>query len=291
MPSRGIATIGAKNERGEMMDDYQEFVGRTETRTDTADARLVEGLAATLDMETPTEDLPPLWHWMLFQDWRRPGDVGPDGHPRRGGFLPPVHHLPRRMWAGGRLSFGAGIRTGDTLTRHSTIKAVSRKAGGSGELVFVTVAHVVEGPRGRVLEEEHDIVYRGAEGAAVKPGAAAAVDAREVVRVTDPDSLLLFRYSALTGNGHRIHYDMPYVTQDEGYPGLIVHGPLQATLLAAHALGAQPGRLERFSFRGLRPAFAGRPLSLHAVVEGGSVALESRDGEGATCMKAEAVIG
>lgn len=274
----------------EAVTPWQEFVGKTETRTDTADTRLIEGLAATLDVDTPAGDLPPLWHWMFFQDWRRPGDVGPDGHPKRGGFLPPVHHLPRRMWAGGRLSFGAaGIRAGDALTRHSTIKAVSRKSGGSGELVFVTVGHVMEGPRGRVLEEEHDIVYRGAEGAAVKPAPVAAVDPREVVRVTQPDSLLLFRYSALTGNGHRIHYDLPYVTGEEGYPGLIVHGPLQATLLAGHALASAPGRMRSFSFRGLRPAFAGRALSLHAVVDG-AVRLESRDAEGATCMKAEAVL-
>lgn len=273
------------------MSDYQDYVGRTETRTDTADARLIEGLAATLDLDPPAGDLPPLWHWMFFQDWRRPGEVGPDGHPKRGGFLPPVHHLPRRMWAGGRLRFGpAGIRGGDALTRHSTIKAVSRKSGGSGELVFVTVGHVVEGPRGEVLEEEHDIVYRGAEGAAVKAAPVAAVEPAEVVRVTQPDSLLLFRYSALTGNGHRIHYDMPYVTGEEGYPGLIVHGPLQATLLAAHALANAPGALREFSFRGLRPAFAGRALSLHAMAEGGAVALESRDGEGATCMKARAVL-
>jgi len=116
----------------------------------------------------------------------------------------------------------------------------------------------------------------------------AAVDPAEVISVTQPDALLLFRYSALTGNGHRIHYDLPYVTGEEGYPGLIVHGPLQATLLAAHAAAVMPGRLARFSFRGLRPAFAGRTLSLHAVATDGVVALESRDAEGATCMKAQA---
>ena len=281
----------ATQSRGEsMMSDWQDYVGKTETRTDRAEPRLIEGLAATLDMETPTGDLPPLWHWMFFQDWRRPGEVGPDGHPKRGGFLPPVHHLPRRMWAGGRLTFHSGIRADDALTRHSRISAISTKSGSSGELVFVTVAHTLQGPRGLVLEEEHDIVYRGADGAAVKPGAVAAVDPAEVVRVTMPDALMLFRYSALTGNGHRIHYDMPYVTGDEGYPGLIVHGPLQATLLAAHGLANAPGSLRGFSFRGLRPAFAGRALSLHALTHGGTVALESRDAEGVTCMKAEALL-
>ncbi len=275
------------------MADYDDFLGKTETRTDRADPRLIEGFAATLGIDTPEGAMPPLWHWMLFQDWKKPNGIGPDGHPKRGGFLPPVHHLPRRMWAGGRLTFtGAGIRADETVTRVSTIKAISQKSGGSGELVFVTVAHSISGPRGPVLEEEHDIVYRGAEGAAVKPAKAAAVDPREVVALTEPDALFLFRYSALTGNGHRIHYDMPYVTAVEGYPGLIVHGPLQATLLAAHAMAQAPGRhLARFSFRGLRPAFAGKTLSLYAVLDGDVARLETRDDKGATCMQAEAVLG
>jgi len=276
--------------------DYDEFLGRTETRTDRADPRLIEGFAATLGIDTPAGEMPPLWHWMLFQDWKRPDGIGPDGHPKRGGFLPPVHHLPRRMWAGGRLTFlGAGIRADETVTRVSTIKAISRKSGGSGELVFVTIGHVVEGPRGKVLEEEHDIVYRGAAGAAVKAAPPAAVDPREVVAITEPDALLLFRYSALTGNGHRIHYDMPYATGIEGYPGLVVHGPLQATLLAAHGQAQLPAGtrrpLQSFAFRGHRPAFAGQRLSLHAVVEDAAIRLESRDAEGATCMQAEAVFG
>ncbi len=274
------------------MTAYQEFLNKTETRTDRADARLIEGFSATLGIDTPPADMPPLWHWMLFQDWRKPDGIGPDGHPKRGGFLPPVHHLPRRMWAGGRLTFfDAGIRADETVTRVSTIKAITQKSGGSGELVFVTVGHSITGPRGPVLEEEHDIVYRGAEGAAVKAAPAAAVDPREIVALTEPDALFLFRYSALTGNGHRIHYDMPYVTEVEGYPGLIVHGPLQATLLAAHGQAHTPGRLKSFAFRGKRPAFAGRVLSLHAVVEGQNARLETRDAEGATCMQAEAVFG
>lgn len=274
------------------MTDYADHLGRSETRSDRADPRLIEGFAATLGIDPPDGEMPPLWHWMLFQDWKKPEGIGPDGHPKRGGFLPPVHHLPRRMWAGGRLTFHpAGIRADETVTRLSTIKAISQKSGGSGELVFVTVGHVITGPRGPVLEEEHDIVYRGAEGAAVKPAPAAAVDAREVVSVLEPDALFLFRYSALTGNGHRIHYDMPYVTGVEGYPGLIVHGPLQATLLAAHGQAQVSGRLKSFAFRGKRPAFAGQRLSLHAVVEGQEVRLESRDAGGATCMQAEAVFG
>jgi hydroxyacyl-ACP dehydratase HTD2-like protein with hotdog domain len=275
------------------MSSYQDYVGRTETHEDRLDPRLAEGMAATLDREAPKDGLPPLWHWMLFQDWRRPGGVGPDGHPKRGGFLPPVHDLPRRMWAGGRLEFTSNeLRIDDVVRRRSTITSVSEKSGGSGRLVFVTVRHEVSGPSGPVLHEEHDIVYRGAEGAAVRPGEAAPEFQADARLDLVPDALMLFRYSALTGNGHRIHYDHPYVTQEEGYPGLVVHGPLQATLLAQTVLQAAPGlRLVRFAFRGRRPAFAGNPLSVLARVEGDRAVAETRDGTGATCMQAEAVLG
>ncbi len=270
------------------MGTYDSFIGREEIREDRMDPRLAQGLAATLGLDPPEDVLPPLWHWMLFQDWRRPDGVGPDGHPLRGGFLPPVHHLPRRMWAGGRLSFQGGIRVGDTLTRRSTISAISEKSGGSGELVFVTVRHAIGGPRGPVLEEEHDIVYRGAEGAAVKPAPPAPAWLGAATRSLTPDALMLFRYSALTGNGHRIHYDQPYATQAEGYPGLVVHGPLQATLLAAHAIANTGRPIARFAFRGRRPCFDGRALLLLAAAEPGRVRLETRDDTGATCMEAEA---
>ena len=273
---------------------YQEYVGRTETREDRVDPRLVEGLAATLGRDMPQGDLPPLWHWMLFQDWRKPDGLGPDGHPKRGGFLPPVHDLPRRMWAGGRLNFHpAGIRAEDRLRRTSTIRKVEEKAGGSGRLVFVTVHHLIQGPGGPALEEEHDIVYRGTEGAAVRPAEAAPAWPDAFTASLVPDSIMLFRYSALTGNGHRIHYDHPYVTQEEGYPGLVVHGPLQATLLAQHLLDHAPAgaRIARFGFRGRRPCFDGRRLLLLGRLSGSDARLETRDVEGATCMQAEAVLG
>lgn len=274
------------------MDDAT-YVGRTETAEDRLDPRLVIGLAATLDLPTPEGDIPPLWHWMLFQDWRRPEGIGPDGHPKRGGFLPPVHDLPRRMWAGGRLEFGPNaLRAEDHVSRRSTILSVKEKTGGSGRLVFVTVAHEIEGPRGPVLREEHDIVYRGAEGAAVKAAPAAPDFGAATTRSLMPDALMLFRYSALTGNGHRIHYDFPYVTGEEGYPGLVVHGPLQATLMAQAILDATPGRrLLRFAFRGARPAFAGNRLAVLARIEGETARAETRDASGATCMAAEAVLG
>ncbi|WP_235952449.1 FAS1-like dehydratase domain-containing protein [Falsiroseomonas algicola] len=271
---------------------YEDYVGKTDIREDTLDARLVRGLAATLGRPVP-DTLPPLWHWMLFQDWVMPDGIGPDGHPKRGGFLPPVHDLPRRMWAGGRVSFpGAPLRTGDAVRRTSTILKVAEKSGGAGRLVFVTVQHRVEGPAGVAVEEEQDIVYRGAEGAAVKAADPAPAWPDAVTTTIVPDSVMLFRYSALTGNGHRIHYDHPYVTGEEGYPGLVVHGPLQATLMAHHAMDhAAPGaRLARFAYRGRRPCFDGRPLTVLRREEGGQVLLETRDDTGATCMQAEAVL-
>ena len=268
---------------------HDAYVGRTEQREDRLDDRLIRGMAATLGVPLP-EILPPLWHWMLFQDWVMPEGIGPDGHPKRGGFLPPVHDLPRRMWAGGRVGFtGVSLRAGDQVRRTSTILSVADKAGGSGRLVFVTVKHVVEGPRGIAIEEEQDIVYRGAEGAAVKAADPAPAWHDAATRQVIPDPVMLFRYSALTGNGHRIHYDHPYVTGVEGYPGLVVHGPLQATLMAALAQETAPGlRLARFAFRGKRPCFDGRPLDVLARRDGMKVALETRDDTGATCMQAEA---
>lgn len=270
---------------------HQDYVGRTETREDRLDARLIRGMAATLGVPTPGT-LPPLWHWMLFQDWVMPDGIGPDGHPKRGGFLPPVHDLPRRMWAGGRVAFtGVALREGQAVRRTSTILSVTEKAGGSGRLVFVTVKHVVEGPDGVAIEEEQDIVYRAADGAAVKPAEPAPTWPDALTRVVLPDPVMLFRYSALTGNGHRIHYDHPYVTQVEGYPGLVVHGPLQATLMAALAEQAAPGRaLRRFTFRGKRPCFDSRPLAVLARRDGATVMLETRDDGGATCMQAEAML-
>ena len=272
---------------------HQEYLGRTETREDRLDPRLIEGMAASLGRPVPAHDVPPLWHWMLFQDWRAPDGVGTDGHPRRGGFLPPVHALPRRMWAGGRLHFhDHALRADDRVARLSTITAIRETSGGSGALVFVTVRHEIVGPRGPVLTEEHDIVYRGTAGAAVRAAEPAPPFTADVRLDLVPDTLLLFRYSALTGNGHRIHYDQPYVTGEEGYPGLVVHGPLQATLLAQAMLDAAPGqRLLRFAFRGKRPCFAGNALSVVARVDGDGAQAETRDHEGATCLQAEATLG
>jgi 3-methylfumaryl-CoA hydratase len=235
-------------------------VGRTEKRADVVTVTPVAALAATLDRDDPLplagDPLPPLWHWLYFLPLHRQSEIGPDGHAKRGGFLPPVP-LPRRMWAGGRLTFRAPLRIGERIERTSTIADVTAKEGRSGPLVFVLVRHDIEGPRGQAIVEEHDIVYRDTpavgERAAVPPRA--PVDATWT-RTIRPDDVLLFRYSALTFNGHRIHYDRRYVTEVEGYPGLVVHGPLIATLLLDLVRRHLPAAaIARFSFRAVSPLF------------------------------------
>lgn len=242
------------------------WIGRTERRDDVVAPDRAVAMAATLDWAAapgPGDALPPGWHWMFFNPAARWSELGPDGHPARGGFLPPVA-LPRRMWAGGRIAFHRPLRVGEAIRRDSEIANVEAKRGRTGDLVFVLVRHRISGPGGLAIEEEHDIVYR----AAAMPGAAAPAPEtapgdgvwRREIR---PDPVLLFRYSALTFNGHRIHYDQPYVTKVEGYPGLIVHGPLIATLLlqllAEHAGGRGLGR---FSFRAKSPLFDTAPFLL-----------------------------
>jgi len=285
---------------------YQDHVGKTETTTDTVWPPLIRGLAATLDIPepelAPDGMLPPLGHWMLFQEWAPAHGLGEDGHPKRGGFMPPVHDLPRRMWAGGRVRFLAPFYAGQPVTRVATILKIDEKSGASGRLVFVTVGHRISGPDGVAIEEEQDIVYRSAEGAAVKPADPAPPPpsgpaSRTVSRVVEPNTVLLFRYSALIGNAHRIHYDQDFTMRHEGYPGIVVHGPLQATWLADMVRRHTPGaRIAGFAYRGRRPAFHQNQLTLLAWQQSANqdqtnnLHLESRDHQGAVCMSAEATL-
>ncbi|GAB4228770.1 MAG: MaoC family dehydratase N-terminal domain-containing protein [Kiloniellaceae bacterium] len=247
--------------------EWSQWVGRSETLRDEIAAGRAQAMQATLDdaepLLHPGDALPPLWHWVYFWSLAPTASLGPDGHAARGGFLPPIP-LPRRMWAGSRVAFPKPLEVGAEVTRRSTIKSVAQKTGRSGPLAFVTVEHIIADGEGPCIVEEHDIVYRaaGEKGAALPAGEAPPEDAawrQEVV----PSPVLLFRYSALTFNGHRIHYDQPYTTQEEGYPGLIVHGPLLATMMIGQLRRHLPeAHATRFAFRAKRPIFDVRPFTV-----------------------------
>jgi 3-methylfumaryl-CoA hydratase len=271
------------------------WVGRTAQDSDLIVATPARALAATLDHESapwaPGTPLPPLWHWLYFLPLHRASELGDDGHARRGGFLPPVP-LPRRMWAGSRFSFRAPLCVGDALVRRSTIEAVQPKSGRHGPLVFVTVRHVFSRADEDLLTEWHDIVYRAAAGSGDAPAEArpAPTEAQWQDSLL-PDDVLLFRYSALTFNGHRIHYDRRYVTEVEAYPGLVVHGPLIATLLLDRLQRAHPGAsISDFAFRALRPAFDGRLLRLCGRIDGDVALLWALDDGDALLMQAQATL-
>ena len=277
------------------LDHLRDWIGRSERRSDTLAAAPLSGLAATLDRPGDLESvlgtaLPPLAHWLYFLPQALQADTGPDGHPKRGGFLPPVP-LPRRMWTGGRLRFERDLRVGDEVERRSTITKVDAKQGRSGALVFVTVRHEISDAQGVALSEEHDIVYRGNPDPSAPPAVPAPAPVDEAFsRAVVPDPVLLFRYSALTFNGHRIHYDRPYVTEVEGYPGLIVHGPLIATLLVDLVRRELPdARLRAFSFKAASPLFDIHPFTVCGKREAdGQLALWARNHDGRLAMHARA---
>ena len=234
--------------------------------------------------------MPPLAHWLFFLPLARQSTLGPDGHPQRGGFLPPID-LPRRMWAGGRLQFLQPLRVGDAITRTSRIAGVDAKSGKSGALAFVTVSHEIGCPRGVAIAEQHEIVYRDApQPGAVPPTPPAAAADETFSRRIVPDPVLLFRYSALTFNGHRIHYDRSYVTEVEGYPGLIVHGPLIATLLMDLLRRERPRAVVKgFSFTAKSPLFDLHPFDVCGRFDGErGVVLWARNHQGALAMQATA---
>jgi 3-methylfumaryl-CoA hydratase len=272
---------------------YESWVGREETHVDVIHEPAVRAMAATLDMEASPrvgEALPPGWQWMFFNPAARRSGLGADGHPQRGGFMPPIE-LPRRMWAGSRLRYEADLRVGSEAQRRSRIVKVQSKAGKRGALWFVTVEHTTSSRGETCIVEEQDIVYREA----TPPGAAPAAPPRHEDeaswgRDVRPDTTLLFRYSALTFNGHRIHYDQAYARGDEGYPDLVVHGPLTATLLQQFALEQGEGRpLARFEFRGVSPLFVARPFRLEGrKADDGTLVLWARGPDGELAMSATA---
>jgi len=272
------------------------WVGRAQSTSDVITAPPANLLAQSLDRDDPPfrdgDPLPPNWHRLYFLSAARPGDVGEDGHPARGLFLPPVP-LPRRMFAGGRMRWRRPLRIGDSVARVSEITQVEGKQGRNGDLVFVTVRQTFSIAGATAMEETQDIVYRDAARGAGSAAPAAAVEAAPWQHEIHPDPVLLFRYSALTFNGHRIHYDHPYVTQVEGYPERIVHGPLIATFLLdlVHREAPQAEVVE-FSFRAQRPLFCGRPFTVRGwpAADRRSVRLVAVDADGAAAMTADAVL-
>ncbi|MBP9931911.1 MAG: MaoC family dehydratase N-terminal domain-containing protein [Rhodoferax sp.] len=277
----------------------QDWIGRSEQSSDVATATPYAALSATLNRagERPATGmvLPPLWHWLYFLPLHPQSDIGPDGHARLGGFLPPVP-LPRRMWAAGQFTFHRPLRIGDAMTRTSTIDAVTEKSGRSGPLVFVKVRHEIHGAGEHepVLTEFHDIVYRGpARPGDVTPPPVAAPAHATWEKHWVPDEVMLFRYSALTFNGHRIHYDRSYATGVEAYPGLVVHGPMVATLLLDLLRQHLPeADLESFAFRAVRPLFDTHPfhVCVSAQADGKHFELWAKDHEGWLSMDATAQI-
>ncbi len=282
--------------------DLTNWIGRSETLYDVAVATPYAALSATLDWPGSSgtrpvagEPLPYLWHWLYFLPIAAQSEIGEDGHPKRGGFLPPVP-LPRRMWAGSDFEFHEPLLIGDALSRTSTIVDVKEKSGRTGSLIFVKVRHELRrnGAQEVALIEHHNIVYRAApspDDVAPPPQAAPTRWAWE--RNIVPDDVLLFRYSALTFNGHRIHYDRKYVTEVEGYPGLIVHGPLIATMLMDLLRRNRPdAQVLRFEFKAVRPTFDINPFSVHGQpsADGKTVRLWGRDHKGWLTMDATATL-
>ena len=278
-----------------VLDHLRSWIGKSRSDEDQISLRHAQLMAATIDYFAPERiseggGLPPLWHWLYFLEGLPPGELGHDGHPARGGFLPPVP-LGNRMWAGGRVSFLAPVPMGARVRKTSRILKVDHKQGRSGDLVFVTVLHELWSLQNEPLvREEHDIVYKDASTAAQPRSSEVAEPAGQFTRVFMPTSTTLFRYSALTFNGHRIHYDADYCREVEGYHNLVIHGPLNATLLAGFAEEISACRLVTFNYRGVSPAVLGETITLHADLQGERVELRATLSNGALCMQAEAVV-
>lgn len=258
------------------MDDIQhlrQWIGRKELHHDVATPQPVAAMSATLDRRDPVprdgNAIPEGWHWLYFLENIPASDLGHDGHTKRGGFLPPVT-LPRRMWAGGRLEFRRPIHIGEQLARESEVMSVDAKSGKSGDMIFVMVRHTVRASGEVAVVEEHDIVYRdvakpGATAAQTTPAAGNPAPAHPAWQhEIMPDEAMLFRYSALIFNAHRIHYDLDFC-RAEGYPGLLVHGPLQTTLLLDLCRRHAGKPVRKLDYRAVSPAYHNQKLAVGGI--------------------------
>ena len=260
------------------------WVGREQVVEDSLDPWKAVSLAATLDLDAAPaagEDLPLCWQWLYFNVLPRARDVGMDGHPATGGFLPPTP-FPRRMWAAGKLEVTRLPRLGEPAQRHSRIASIECKEGRSGALLFVNVDHHITQAGDPCILEQQNLVYRPMpEAAQALPAGKGPRLEAQWRRQIKADPVLLFRYSALTGNAHRIHYDREYAREVEFYPALVVHGPLQACLLGGLLSQQLPGtRVRSFTFRAQRPIFDTEDFSLCGYRDGRQVELwtETHDG-------------
>lgn len=265
--------------------DSSEWVGKSQEKTVRVPFGLDSVLRGVLDLPGNTgSGLLHGLHWLIFDEFVPAAEIGVDGHPRRGGFLPPIE-LPRRMWAGSRIDFIRPLREGDEVTRRSTISTIVPKQGKAGPLVFVTVDHEVTSTAGVIIREQQDIVYMDISPAAPRATPGPFDSETECSTTLSPDQVMLFRYSALTRNSHRIHYDVDYARNTELYPGLVVHGPLTATLsmwFATQCAGNVP--LKSFTFRGQSPLYVGDPIRLEATLKDGSLQTFARNVAGGVGM-------
>lgn len=271
--------------------DLKDWIGQTAAENDKIDARTANLMQSILSVGAPlgTGDvLPPLWNWLYFHSPASLDKLGRDGHPKKGGFLPPVA-LPRRMWAGGRFAFPDDLRVGDDIEKQSKILNVAAKDGRTGKLCFVTVEHRYKRGDQTVWREEHDIVYRD-DPSPDQPKPTPVVPPQQFTdsEVVTPSIVMLFRYSALTFNGHRIHYDRDYSRNVEGYPDLVFHGPLTATFLAEFTKRKSEGRMTHFEYRAVSPLFDTEPFEIFLDRQPGKTRAWACTPEGHVAMTAEA---
>ena len=282
-------TGGSAMMGGSATDGGARGVGRSEEMADRASAALASAMLATLDRDPSAladgDPLPPLFHWMYCRELAPGSQLDVDGHQKRGDFLPALP-FSRRMWAGGRLAFEGTVRVGDRLRRRSTVVSVTPKTGRSGPLVLVTVRHRISGHDGEIVEEQDLVFLERPTEPLVLPDVSAPEDEMEWSESVTPNAAMLFRFSALTFNAHRIHYDRSYARDVEMYPDLVVHGPLTALLLADLAVRRSGRPLRTLTFRARRPMFVDRTITLQGRREGDSAHLRAIDDTGALAMSA-----
>lgn len=279
---------------GQEFDVLRSWLGREQTRHEDLHPFRARALAATLDRETLPEAgdaLPPGWQWLYFVDTPRASDTGADGHPKLGGFLPPVP-LPRRMWAAGGMQIERPLRLGEPAERQTRIAAIDAKSGKSGSLLFITLEHRLSQGGTLCISEQQNLVYRAMpQGPAPLPPGEPAPPEADWTQTVTPNPVLLFRYSALTYNGHRIHYDRQYAIEQEFYPALVVHGPLLATLILEQVQQRWPeSRLLDFKFRAMRPSFDTHPLTVGGKRDGDRLQLWTADHQGNLCVQASGTL-